>query len=73
MKIPKYVDDALKKRLRYALILEKQCYIVDRFLLENGIECDEACFLTGVEIYVNPAAAEQAVRKAIEEHEDGKI
>ena len=69
MKIPKKIDDALKRRTRYAELLDKAAHEVDKWLWANGIEPDDACWLTGCEIYVNPGAAEANVRKAITEKE----
>lgn len=66
MKIPGYIDNALKKRTRLALYLEKQCSIVDDWLNKNNIDPDTACWLGGVEIYVNPYVAEDEVRRSIE-------
>ena len=67
MKIPKYIDTALKRRTRYAELLNSASSIVDDFIRNNGLEddIDMADWLTGCEIYVNPGAAEMAVRKAI--------
>lgn len=67
MVIPKHIDKALKARTRLAMQLDRQCGIVDRWLSKNGIEPDSSCWLTGVEIYVNPENAESEVRRAIEE------
>lgn len=67
MKIPKYIEEALIKRRSYAFKLDKQCRIIDRFLSKHNINPDDACWLTGVEIYVNPDMAEEEVRRAIKE------
>lgn len=67
MKIPKYIDEALKKRTKLAIQLDNVCYTIDRFLTKNNIEPDTSCWNTGVEIYVNPNDAEDEVRKAIKE------
>lgn len=67
MKIPKYIEKALIKRRSYAIKLDEQCRIVDRFLSKHNINPDDACWLTGVEIYVNPDMAEEEVRRAIKE------
>ena len=72
MKIPKYVDAALKRRTKLANQLMDACVIVDDFLYRNGIDPDCACWLTGVEIYVNPKSAELEVRRAIEKAERKK-
>ena len=67
MKIPKYIEEALIKRRSYAIKLDEQCRIVDRFLSKYNITPDDACWLTGVEIYTNPDTAEEEVRRAIKE------
>lgn len=65
MKTPKRIDDALKRRTRLANQLILTCATVDDWLEENGVDPDPACWLTGVEIYVNPNQAEREVRRAI--------
>lgn len=74
MKIPKHIDTALKRRTRYAELLQSAATIVDDFILENGMadDIDSADYLGGCEVYVNPSASEMAVRNAILAKEDGK-
>lgn len=67
MKIPKYIEEALIKRRSYAIKLDEQCRIVDRFLSKHSINPNDACWLTGVEIYMNPDVAYDEVRNAIKE------
>lgn len=67
MKIPKYIDQALKKRTRCANQLMDACCIVDDFLQKHSIYPPDEDWLTGVEIYANPYEAEKEVRKAIEQ------
>lgn len=67
MKIPKYIDNLLRKRTRLAKQLFNVCYELDVWLDKNDIDPDSACWKTGVEIYVNPDVSEREVRKAIEE------
>ena len=69
MKITKQMDMLLKRRTQLAIKLNDVCYKVDKYLLKNDIDLDSACWLNGVEIYVNPEAAEKEVRKAIENKE----
>ena len=66
MEIPKYLDQALKRRTRYAQLLIGAGNVVDDYILAHHLEdkIDTSCFLTGCEIYVNPLAAENAVRRA---------
>jgi len=65
MKIPKYIDNALRLRTKYANMLDTQMNIVDDFLDKHGIECDLCDTHTGVEIYCNPSASERRIRDAI--------
>ena len=67
MKIPKYIDNLLKRRTKLAEQLSFVCGTVDNWLRTNGVEPDEACWLSGCEIYVNPVVAEDEVRRSIEE------
>ena len=65
MKIDRHTNALLRKRTRLAKELDSVCHELDRFLSKNGIDPDSACWLGGVEIYVNPEAAEEEVRTAI--------
>lgn len=67
MKIPKYIDEALKKRTKAARTFNHYDYIVSRWIVKNGLEndIDTACFLGGVESIVHPDEAEDEVRQAI--------
>lgn len=67
MKIPKYIDKALKRRTRLACQLMDACCEVDDFLQKNRIYPPDEDWLTGVEIYANPYEAEKEVRRAIED------
>ena len=71
MKIPKYIDEALKQRTRYASKLDNAMATVDRWLDANGIECETCDTHTGCEIYANPYASEQRIREAIKLHDKG--
>lgn len=68
MKIPKYVDTLLKKRTRYANLLDNASFRLDQWIDKNGIECEDCDTHTGVEIYCNPDSSEQRVRQAILNH-----
>ena len=70
MKIPKYVDTALKRRTLYAEKLSNAMCIVDEFLDKNKIECESYDTHTGVEIYCNPRNSERRIRARIEEAGD---
>lgn len=66
MKIPKYIDALLKKRTRYAYLLDKAMCELDDWLDAHDIECDSCDTHTGVEIYCNPKASEKRIREAIQ-------
>ena len=66
MKIPKYVDTALKRRTFYAEKLNDAMWIVDEFLDKNKIKCENYDTHTGVEIYCNPLDSERRIRECIE-------
>ena len=65
MKIPKYIDEALKKRTKYACKLDGAILLVDKWLDKNNIECEDYDTHSGCEIYVNPFSSEQRIREAI--------
>lgn len=66
MKIPKYIDIALKRRTLYAGKLNNAMCIVDEFLDKNQIECESCDTHTGAEIYCNPYDSERRIRECIE-------
>lgn len=66
MKIPKYVEYALKMRCNLACKLDNVCKIVDKFIDENDIEVDYEDYHGGVEIYVNPHESCERIKEAIE-------
>ena len=65
MKIPKYIDEALRKRTKLASKLNLVCFIVDEWLDKNDIDCESCDTHTGVEIYCNPQESEKRIREAI--------
>lgn len=67
MKIPKYVDIALKQRTLYAEKLNNAMHIVDEFLDRNKIECQRCDTHAGVEIYCRPRDSERRIRVCIKE------
>ena len=72
MKIPKYIDRALRLRTKFAVALMKYCWIVDNFLDNNGISgtLEDYDIHTGCEIYCNPYDSEERVRAAIEDFQE---
>lgn len=67
MKIPKYIENALDRRVRAAETLSDMDKIITDFINDNGIEAEECDYLTGVEMYANPCASAERIRKAIKE------
>ena len=67
MKIPKYIDDALKKRTKAAETFNHYDFIISRWIDKNGLydDIDTADFHGGVESIVNPDVSEQNIREAI--------
>ena len=69
MRIPKYIDEALRKRTNAAYkFIDYDCIVSD-FIERNGIELDSMHYGLGCESLVNPDNSEEAVRKAILAHE----
>lgn len=68
MKIPKYIDEALKKRTKAAIIVSKNDTIVTDFINKHNIDVNSEDYYGGVEMYVNPYESEDAIRQAIEDH-----
>ena len=65
MKIPKYVEELIMKRAKYASYLMDVSYELDKWLDKNEIECESYDTHTGVEIYCNPASSARRIRDAI--------
>lgn len=67
MKIPKYIDEALKKRTKAAMRFTHYDFIISEWIEKNGLadDVDAASFHGGVESIVNPDVAEQNIRDAI--------
>lgn len=72
MKIPKYIDDALRKRTKAANAFQEYDWIVSNWIDKHGLEddIDSADFHGGVESIVNPDVSEQNIRNAILQKED---
>ena len=65
MKIPKYIDEALTKRTKYAYKLDDAMNVVDKWLDKHNIKCEDYDTHTGSEIYMDPFSSEQRIRQAI--------
>ncbi|MBR0542536.1 MAG: hypothetical protein IJK26_10105 [Clostridia bacterium] len=70
MKLTKKVEAMIDRRTRLAQELMEACCEVDDFIKDNGLEDEvENCdWLTGVEIYCNPAASGERIKEAIRNH-----
>lgn len=65
MKIPKYVDDLIQRRQKYAEMLNSVASQLDDWLLANNIECSPDSYQTGCAIYADPGSAAESVRQSI--------
>lgn len=72
MRIPKYIDEALKKRTQYARKLLECDDIVTNFIDKYHIGVDFEDYDGGCEMFVNPYESEEAVRQAILNHNKRK-
>lgn len=67
MKIPKYIDEALRQRTRSAKQFSKYDWIVSNWITQHGLEgaMDMADIYGGVESLENPEESEMEIRKVI--------
>lgn len=67
MKIPKHIDDALRKRTKAAEMFNHYDWIISEWIDKNGLDndIDTADFHGGVESIVNPKTSEANIRLAI--------
>ena len=72
MKIPKYIDETLRKRANAAYKFVDYDCIVSDFVENNGIELDPTHYGLGCESLLNPDSSANAVREAILAHENNK-
>lgn len=68
MKIPKYIEKALRNRTIAASKFLDADYIITKFIMKHQIIVEEYDYNTGCETLANPAASEERVRKAILNH-----
>lgn len=66
MKIPKYIDELIDKRTKYADKLSEVSTKLDDWLMKNNIPVGSDYTLTGCMIYTEPATAGELVRRDIE-------
>lgn len=65
MKIPKYIDELINKRIKYAEKLSGVSSELDDWLMKNNIPCGSDYTLTGCMIYFEPVIAAELVRQDI--------
>lgn len=65
MKIPKYIETTLNKRVKSAENFHKYDLIISEFLDKKGIQVDEIHIRGGCESIVNPYGSCDSVREAI--------
>lgn len=72
MKIPKYIDEALRKRANSAFRFIQYDAIISDFIEKNGVELDTMHYGLGCESILNPDSSANAVREAILTHKNKK-
>lgn len=65
MKIPKYIDELIDKRTKYAEKLSVVSAELDDWLMKNNIPVGSDYTLTGCMIYTEPSTAGELVRQDI--------
>ena len=67
MKIPAYIDEALRRRTKSAQMWKNNDIIISDFVRKNSIddEIDDADIDSGVESICNPEESEKRIRIAI--------
>lgn len=65
MKIPKYIDKLIERRVKLAESLNSADYLLSEFIVKNKIDVAEYDYATGIEMYANPCASAERIREAI--------
>lgn len=65
MKIPKYIDKLLDRRANLASLLNSVDCEITKWIDKNDIEAESCDYATGCEMYANPYASADRIRKAI--------
>ena len=68
MKVPKYIQDALKRRARAAVAWSTADRIITDFIDKHEIDVPPEDYCGGVEAIVNPWDSALSVLQAIENH-----
>lgn len=72
MRIPKYIDEALRKRANAAFRFLQYDDVVSTFIEKHNIDVNFEDYGGGVESISNPYGSEKAVREAILAHKKDK-
>lgn len=72
MRIPKYIDEALRKRANAAFRFLQHDVVVSEFIEKHNIDVNFEDYGGGVESILSPYESENAVREAILAHENNK-
>lgn len=72
MHIPKYIDEALRKRANAAFRFLQYDDVVSTFIEKHNIDVNFEDYGGGVESISNPYGSEKAVREAILAHKKDK-
>lgn len=72
MRIPKYIDEALRKRANAAFKFRQYDDVVSEFIKQYNINVDFEDYCGGVESITNPYESANAVREAILAHKNNK-
>ena len=70
MKIPKYINKLLDRRVRLAEDLNSADCKITKWITDNDIEVEEYDYNTGVEMYANPDTSVDRIREAIKNKEN---
>ena len=65
MKVPKYIEEALRKRAEFADRFNHYDYVITNFINNNGIEAEEYDYCGGCESIVNPHSSSARIHEAI--------
>lgn len=67
MKIPKYIDEALKRRTKAAIMFDNNDLIISEWIEKNGLtdDVDTSDIYGGAESIVHPEESERNIREAI--------
>lgn len=65
MKIPKYIETALRRRVRASINFSLADRTLTDFIEKYNIKVDSEDYCGGVEAYINPTESAERIRQAI--------